>query len=49
MGHIGKSAYCEVLWEMEGRYLLTDGKGRVRGLQIWKKDGLTYELHVPNV
>jgi hypothetical protein len=26
-----------------------DEKGRVTGLQIWKKDGLTYELHVPNV
>lgn len=49
MGHSGKSAYCEVLWEMEGRYLLTDEKDRVRGLQVRKKDGLTYELDAPNV
>jgi hypothetical protein len=49
MGHVGKSATCEVLWEMEGRYLLIDEKDRVRGLQVRKKDGLTYELHAPNV
>lgn len=49
VGHIAKFADCEVLWETEGRHLLMDGRGKVRGLQVRKKDELLYDLHAPNL
>jgi len=49
MGHIEKYKNCDVHWETEGRHLLTDKRGCIKGLQVRKKDGLLYELFAPNV
>lgn len=47
--HIHQYKNCDIHWETEARHLLTDKRGVIRGLQVRKKDGLMYELHVPNV
>ena len=44
MDHIISYPSCDVYWETNGKHVLTNHQGAVRGLQVRKKDGLLYEL-----
>lgn len=40
---------CDILWETEGRTLLTDHQGRINGLQVRQSTGLLANIYAPNV